>query len=88
MEFQKLSYVDNDVPSLSIGGFTYGVRVVDMAKGYSTLANNGIYNDRTCIVRIEHEHDGNLTKDMTPGHQTGLPGGFGVHADGYSEGEP
>ena len=66
MEFQKLSYVDNDVPSLSIGGFTYGVRVVDMAKGYSTLANNGIYNDRTCIVRIEHEHDGNLTKDMTP----------------------
>lgn len=66
MEFQKLSYVDNDVPSLSIGGFTYGVRVVDMAKGYSTLANNGVYNDRTCIERIEHEHDGNLTKDMTP----------------------
>lgn len=64
MEFQKISYVDNDVPSLSIGGFTNGLRVVDMAKGYSTLANNGVYNDRTCIVRIEHEHDGDLTKDM------------------------
>ena len=64
MEFQKLTYVDNGVPSLSIGGFTNGVRVVDMAKGYSTLANNGVYNDRTCITRILHEHDGELTKDM------------------------
>ncbi len=66
MEFQKLTYVDNDVPSLSIGGFTNGVRVVDMAKGYSTLANNGVYNDRTCIVSILHEHDGELTADVKP----------------------
>jgi penicillin-binding protein 1A len=64
MEFQKLTYVDNNVPSLSIGGFTNGVRVVDMAKGYSTLANGGIYNDRTCILRIEHEHDGDVTKSV------------------------
>ena len=66
MEFQKLSYVDNQVPSLSIGGFTNGVRVVDMAKGYSTLANGGVYNDRTCIVKILHEKEGEFTKDMTP----------------------
>lgn len=66
MEFQKLSYVDNQVPSLSIGGFTNGGRVVDMAKGYSTLANGGVYNDRTCIVKILHEKEGELTKDMTP----------------------
>lgn len=66
MEFQKLSYVDNEVPSLSIGGFTNGVRVVDMAKGYSTLANGGVYNDRTCIVKILHEKESELTKDMTP----------------------
>ena len=66
MEFQKLSYVDNQVPSLSIGGFTNGVRVVDMAKGYSTLANDGVYNDRTCIVKILHEKESELTKDMTP----------------------
>ena len=50
MQFQKLTYVDNNVPSLSIGGFTTGVRVVDMAKGYSTLANGGVYNDRTCCL--------------------------------------
>ena len=66
MEFQKLSYVDNQVPSLSIGGFTNGVRVVDMAKGYSILANGGVYNDRTCIVKILHEKESELTKDMTP----------------------
>ena len=66
MEFQRISYVDNGVPSLSIGGFTNGVRVVDMAKGYSTLANYGVYNDRTCIVKILHEHDGDLTQGLTP----------------------
>ena len=63
MEFQKLTYIDNGVPSLSIGGFTNGVRVVDMAKGYSTLANGGVYNDQTCIRKIDHEHDGELTKN-------------------------
>lgn len=64
MQFQKLSYIDKSAPSISIGGFTNGVRVVDMAKGYSTLANNGVYNDRTCIVKIEHEQKGELTKDL------------------------
>lgn len=63
MEFQKITYIDNNVPSLSIGGFTNGLRVVDMAKGYSTLANNGVYSDRTCILKIEHEQQGDLTKD-------------------------
>lgn len=66
MEFQRLTYIDNEVPSLSIGGFTNGVRVVDMAKGYSTLANGGVYNDRTCIRRIEHEQQGELTKNRKP----------------------
>ena len=66
MEFQKLTWVDNNVPSLSIGGFTNGVRVVDMAKGYSTLANRGVYDERTCIVRIEHQQQGEVTKYYKP----------------------
>ena len=66
MNFQRLTYIDNNIPSLSIGGFTNGLRVVDMAKGYSTLANNGVYNDRTCIVRIEHEQQGDLTRNSKP----------------------
>ncbi|MCI8865951.1 MAG: penicillin-binding protein [Lachnospiraceae bacterium] len=66
MEFQKITYVDNGILPLSIGGFTNGLRVVDMAKGYSTLANNGIYNNRTCIVSLEHEQQGDLTKGQPP----------------------
>lgn len=33
MHFHNLSYVDNEHLALSLGGFTEGVRVVDMAKG-------------------------------------------------------
>ncbi len=65
MQFQRLTYIDNGVASLSIGGFTNGVRVVDMAKGFSTLANGGVYNDRTCIVKIEHERQGTLTSRIS-----------------------
>lgn len=60
MHFHNLSYIDNDNLSLSLGGFTEGVRVVDMAKGFSTLANNGIYSDRTCIRKIDHASDGTI----------------------------
>ncbi|MCI8660908.1 MAG: penicillin-binding protein [Lachnospiraceae bacterium] len=66
MNFHKITYIDNNIPSLSIGGFTNGLRVVDMAKGYSTLANRGVYNDRTCILKIEHEQKGNLTQGKRP----------------------
>lgn len=64
MHFQKITYIDNGVQSLSIGGFTNGLRVVDMAKGYSTLANNGVYDERTCITSIMHEHEGEILKDI------------------------
>lgn len=63
MRFKTISYIDNDNLALSLGGFTDGVRVVDMAKGYSTLANNGQYSDRTCIKRIVHETDGEVYKN-------------------------
>ncbi len=63
MHFHNLSYVDNDNLALSLGGFTEGVRVVDMAKGYSTLANGGNYSDRTCIRKIERVSDGEVYKN-------------------------
>lgn len=63
MQFQKLSYIDSSVNSVSIGGFTNGVRPVDMAKAYSTLADGGIYRDNTCILKIEHSELGDLTKN-------------------------
>ena len=66
MHFMKISYIDNDVNALSIGGFTNGTRVVDMAKGYQTLANDGEYNDRTCIVRIVDSNDNTIIKEREP----------------------
>ncbi len=63
MHFYNLSYVDNGNMSLALGGFTEGVRVVDMAKGYSTLAKGGVYSDRTCIRKIERVSDGTIYKN-------------------------
>ena len=68
MEFRNISYVDNHVPAVSIGGMTNGVRVVDMAKGYSTLANEGIYNERTCIKQIDFK-DGTVYTDNSKSHR-------------------
>lgn len=55
LHFMNLDYRDNGVEALSIGGFTNGARVVDMAKAYSALANNGVYDDRTCITSIVYK---------------------------------
>ena len=63
MHFHNISYVDNGNLAMSLGGFTNGVRTVDMAKGYATLANNGAYSERTCITKLEHVTDGILYAD-------------------------
>jgi penicillin-binding protein 1A len=60
MHFVGLSYLDNGNESMSIGGFTEGARVVDMAKGYSVLANGGVYSNKTCITSITSQYDGEL----------------------------
>lgn len=60
MEFRNISFVDNSAEAVSIGGFTNGTRVVDMAKGFSTLANEGVYSDKTCITSIVAEKGGEL----------------------------
>lgn len=52
MHFSSLSYTDTIIPAAAIGGFTNGVTVVDMAKGYATLANDGEYSENTCIIKI------------------------------------
>ena len=56
---------DNDALAVSIGGFTNGLRVVDMAKGYSTLANGGVYSNKTCILKIESDKDGVVADEKT-----------------------
>lgn len=41
------------VPAIALGGFTYGTSAVEMASGYATIENDGIYREPTCIKRIE-----------------------------------
>lgn len=57
MRFTSLAPDDN-VGSLALGGMTYGTTVVDMAKAFSTIANQGIYIDCTCITKLEYQNEG------------------------------
>ena len=65
MKFDTISYVDNNNTAIALGGFTYGVRVVDMAKGYSTLVNHGDYIDNNCIYKIEYQNQGEIFKEKS-----------------------
>jgi membrane peptidoglycan carboxypeptidase len=51
MHFAKI--VDSDyVLAAAVGGLTYGSNTMEMASGYATLANSGVYKEPTCIVSI------------------------------------
>ena len=60
LEFSTLSFADQYNLSTALGGFTNGVTVEDMAKGYATIANGGTYRDNTCILSVTSETDGVL----------------------------
>lgn len=51
MNFMKISKNDY-YPASALGGFTNGVSSVEMASGFATLANEGVFRDPTCIVTI------------------------------------
>lgn len=58
MNFAKLDARD-EVPAISLGGFTYGMSAVEMASGFAAIENDGAYREPTCIERIE-DADGNV----------------------------
>ena len=60
MHFTSIDPSDYTSSTLPLGGFTNGVTVVDMAKAYATLENNGQYQDSDCITKITHEFNGVL----------------------------
>jgi penicillin-binding protein 1A len=60
LKFTSLSYADNSAPAISLGGFTNGVTINDMCRGYATLENNGQLSSRTCLTKIEHETNGTV----------------------------
>lgn len=51
MQFRNIVPSDY-VPAASLGGLTYGVCTLEMAGAYCTLANDGVYRNPTCIVKI------------------------------------
>ncbi len=47
------SIVEKDyVPATALGGFTNGVSALEMAAGYATLENDGMYREPTCVKSI------------------------------------
>ncbi len=52
MNYAGLDPKDYKYDTTCIGGFTNGTTPVEMAAGYATLANDGVYRNPTCIVRI------------------------------------
>jgi penicillin-binding protein 1A len=57
MHFYNISYEDNNNAAIAIGGFTNGVTVENMTKAYNVLANNGKYNNNTCIKHMLRQNE-------------------------------
>lgn len=51
MNFSKIDSDDYRLSS-ALGGFTNGMSAIEMASGYATLANDGMYRKPTCIIEI------------------------------------
>lgn len=52
MNFKYLQDEDYKYYTTCLGGFTRGTTSEEMAAGYATLANDGVYREPTCIVKI------------------------------------
>lgn len=62
MRFSSITYADCVAQGPALGGFTTGTKVWEMAKAYATIANGGIYSNRTCILKIT-KSDGEIVYD-------------------------
>ena len=54
MNFSRITKDDYQLAS-ALGGLTYGVSTVEMASGYATLYNDGVYRTPSCITSIYDE---------------------------------
>lgn len=61
MEFSGITKDDYNL-STALGGFTTGFSTVEMASGYATLENNGVFRTPTCIDKIL-DSNGNVILD-------------------------
>ncbi len=70
MRFSRIVETDY-YPASALGGFTYGVSALEMASGYATLENGGVYRNPDCIVTIMDSEGNTLV--------SGLPESFRVY---------
>lgn len=63
MKFSKLAEEDFHNLSTALGGFNTGVSVVEMASGFATIENDGVYRDPTCIVKILDSEGNTIVSD-------------------------
>lgn len=73
MEFSHMSYQDQNNGSLALGGFTYGVSVDEMARGYATLVNQGNFSEKTCIKEIQYRNSGTIYTASEDSNSVFLP---------------
>lgn len=52
MNFKGLEPEDYEYYTTCLGGFTKGTNTVEMAAGFATIENEGVYRNPTCIVLI------------------------------------
>ena len=52
MNFKYLTSFDYKYYTTCIGGFRKGTTSEEMAAGYATLKNDGVYREPTCISKI------------------------------------
>lgn len=62
MNFQKVVSTDYTAAA-SLGGFTVGTSPVEMASGFATIQNDGVYRTPTCIVQITDAEGGVIVAD-------------------------
>ena len=64
MDFRKICPDDyNDASAL--GGLTYGTTTVEMASGYRTLVNDGMYRKPTCVISIKNSNNKEIYKSSS-----------------------
>lgn len=56
---KSLQTKDKAIAPLSLGGLTKGVKPIEMANAYATIANNGVYNEPKFYTRVV-DKEGNL----------------------------
>ena len=65
LNFKSLTDEDKHNMAIALGGFKYGATPLEMAKGFSTLANNGNYIDNSLIYKIDYQFDNNNNINLT-----------------------